>query len=102
MDKIIKRLLESHKRRLNENASELNEYKDKIEKILNHELGSYESSIDVEDLEIVSQTTETITFKVEYAVAIQIPMQDNEDGNIYIESDTEFRTRTMSIDRKDL
>lgn len=29
-------------------------------------------------------------------------MQDYEDGNIYYERDTEYRTRTMTIDLKEL
>lgn len=77
-------------------------YYKKVEDILNHQLGSYETGVDVENIEIISETPGTITLKVEYEVRVQIPMVDPEDGRTYYEQEVEYRTRTMTFDFDEL
>ena len=78
------------------------EYYKKVEDILNHRLGSYETGVSIEDIQMLSETPGTITLEVEYSVDIRIPMLDPEDKRTYYENDTEYRTQTMTLDLKDL
>ena len=77
-------------------------YYKKVEYILNHRLGSYETGVSVENIDIISETPGTITLKVMYSVDVQIPMYDPEDRRTYYETDTEYRTQTMTFDFDEL
>lgn len=77
-------------------------YYKKVEYILNHRLGSYETGVRVENIDIISETPGTITLKVDYQVGIQIPMVDPEDGRTYYETDSEYRSQTMTFDFDEL
>ena len=82
-------------------AAEINQdHKRQIEDILNHQLYGNESDMRVTDMELVSQTPENITYKVEYEVNIRIPYVDYGDNRTYYEDEVEYRTRTMTIDLK--
>lgn len=77
-------------------------YYKKVEYILNHRLGSYETGVSVENIDIISETPGTITLKVDYEVDIQIPIVDPEDKRTYYEQDSEYRTQTMTFDFDEL
>ena len=77
-------------------------YYKKIAYILNHRLGQYESYVNVGDIDVISETPGNITLKVTYSVDVQIPMYDPEDRRTYYETDTEYRTQTMTFDFDEL
>ena len=77
-------------------------YYKKVEYILNHRLGSYETGVSVENIDIISETPGTITLKVDYEVDIQIPIVDPEDKRTYYETDSEYRSQTMTFDFDEL
>lgn len=96
---IAERLVHSRMRKMNESATN---YQKQVEKILNYQLGSYEQGVRVESAEVISETPDTVTLKVDYSVDIRIPMVDPEDGRTYYEDETEYRSRTMTIDLDEL
>lgn len=77
-------------------------YYKKVAYILNHRLGRYESYVNVGDIDVISETPGNITLKVTYSVDVQIPMYDPEDRRTYYETDTEYRTQTMTFDFDEL
>lgn len=95
------RMKKSHK--LFESSEKVpNSYYKKVEYILNHRLGSYETGVRVENIDIISETPGTITLKIMYSVDVQIPVYDPEDRRTYYETDTEYRTQTMTFDFDEL
>lgn len=90
------------RRRLHESMRSSRDYLEPVEDILNHQLSSYETRAKVEDMQVISETPDTVTLRVEYSVDVKIPMADEEDGSIYYEYDTEYRSRIMTLEPSDL
>lgn len=101
---IAERLVHNRmKNRLRESQRSVpDSYYKKIAYILNHRLGQYESYVNVGDIDVISETPGNITLKVTYSVDVQIPMYDPEDRRTYYETDTEYRTQTMTFDFDEL
>ena len=79
-------------------SKESNSYKDMAYEYLNHHLGTYETHVTVEDVDVLSETPSTVTLRVEYSVGVSIPMYDPEDERTYNEVDTEYRTQTLTLE----
>ena len=101
---IAERLVHNRmKNRLRESQKSVpDSYYKKVAYILHHRLGRYESYVNVGDIDVISETPGNITLKVTYSVDVQIPMYDPEDRRTYYETDTEYRTQTMTFDFDEL
>lgn len=101
---IVERLVHNRmKNRIRESQRSVpDSYYKKVAYILNHRLGQYESYVNVGDIDVISETPGNITLKVTYSVDVQIPMYDPEDRRTYYETDTEYRTQTMTFDFDEL
>ena len=80
-------------------SRDLSSYEKEAERMLNLSLGSHETGVTVEEIQVISETPDTITFKVDYSVDIRIPSYDEESENTYYEDDVEYRTRTLVIEK---
>lgn len=97
---IAERLVHNRMKKLYESTDSV--YKKKVEKILNHRLGSYETGVSVDDIKVISETPSAIALKVDYSVDIDIPYYDSETQGTYYEHETEYRSETMTFDSKEL
>lgn len=102
---IAERLLRSRMKKAYESAvfdTVPKRYYTKVESILNHRLGNYETGVKVLNLRVLQEAPGVITFKVEYSVDIKLPIVDPEDQSTYYETETEYREQTMTIDTDEL
>lgn len=99
MDTIVRRLFEQH-RLIKEDIS--SEDRKNVESHLKYHLGSYETGVSVDNVELVSETPNSKTFKVSYEVSIQIPYWDSDAETEYYEYDKEYREHTLTLSKEEL
>ena len=98
---IAERLVHQRMKKLHEAKAPIG-YSREVEKILNLRLGDYETGVTVEDTEVLAETSDTITLRVEYSVDVRIPTYEEEDGSTHYEDNTEYRTQTITLKKNGL